>query len=163
MSSPLATVLVVDDEPGVLKLCRRILEREGFTILLASGSSEALQLCKHHPGSIDVLVTDLVLPAPGFSLASGDNEFPHVHGHELAMRAMRMRETLRVVLMSGNIEKDLAGYGIKLGSVPVLSKPFENQGLIDRIREALASSPPTQDELMKAPPPRASALDEWAD
>ncbi|HEY6085311.1 MAG TPA: response regulator [Nitrospira sp.] len=113
-------VLLVDDEPAVLKLCRLILEREGFTVFPASGSSEALKICKTQP--VDILVTDLVLPAPGFSFASEDNEFPHVHGHEHAVRALRMRETLRVVLMSGNVEKDLTGYGIRLGSVPVLSK-----------------------------------------
>ena len=163
LAAPMGTVLVVDDEPAIVRLCRLILEGEGGTVLSASGSSDALKICKHHPDPIDVLVTDLVLPAPEFSFASGDNEFPHVHGHELAVRALRMRDTLRVVLMSGNIEKDLSGYGIRLGNVPVLSKPFVNQALIDRVRHALQSPPVTYEELMKPPPPRAGALDEWAD
>src|SRR5690349_24754783 len=108
--TPPPTVLVVDDDPTVLSLCQTILQQAGCSVLSASGSSEALKLCKGHQGSIDLLVTDLVLPPPEFSFASSDNEFPHVHGHELASRALRMRTNLRVILISGNIENELAGY-----------------------------------------------------
>ena len=57
-----ATILVVDDEPSILKLCRAILQPEGFTILEAEGSSDALKICAKHDGPIDLLLTDLVLP-----------------------------------------------------------------------------------------------------
>ena len=111
-----ATILVVDDEPSILKLCRAILQPEGFTILEAEGSSDALKICAKHDGPIDLLLTDLVLPPPGFQLASSGNEFPHVHGHELAMRAAMIRKGLRIILMSGNPEKELASHGIKRGT-----------------------------------------------
>lgn len=157
------TVLLVDDETTVLNLCRTLLEREGFTVLSATESSEALKICKNHPGSIDILVTDLVLPPPEFSFASGANEFPHVHGHELAVRALRMRDNLRVVLMSGNIEKDLAGYGIRIGSVPFIAKPFENQAMVNLVRRTLQAAPPTQDSLVKEHKDKTKGSDEWFD
>lgn len=137
-----ATILVVDDEPSIVKRCRALLQPEGFTILEADGSSEALKICAQHEGPIDVLLTDLVLPPPGFQLASGSNEFPHVHGHELAMRAATMRQGLRIILMSGNPEKELSSHGIKRGALPFLQKPFEKAALIQLIRDALQSPPP---------------------
>ena len=97
--TPGPTVLVVDDDVAVVALCTRILQKAGCSVLSATGSSEALKICKGHKGSIDLLVTDLVLPPPEFSFASSENEFPHVHGHELAFRALRMRTALRVILM----------------------------------------------------------------
>ncbi|HSA61937.1 MAG TPA: response regulator [Nitrospiraceae bacterium] len=139
------TILVVDDELAVTKLCKTVLQGAGFTVLDADGSSEALKICAQHEGPIDLLLTDLILPPPGFQLASSSNQFPHVHGHELAIRAASMREGLRVILMSGNPDKELAGHGIKRGTLPFLAKPFEKDGLIRLIREVLAQPAPALD------------------
>src|SRR5690349_2499913 len=130
------TVLVVDDDPTVVTLCQKILQQAGCSVLSASGSSEALKICKGHAGPIDVLVTDLVLPPPEFSFASSGNEFPHVHGHELALRALRMRADLRVILMSANIESELSGYGIRKGGLPFLVKPFDASALVSMVTTA---------------------------
>jgi CheY-like chemotaxis protein len=137
-----ATILVVDDESSIIKLCRALLQPEGYTILEADGSSEALKICSKHEGPIDVLLTDLVLPPPGFQLASSGNEFPHVHGHELAVRAATMRQGLRIILMSGNPDKELTSHGIKRGSLPFLQKPFEQAVLIQLIIDVLKTPPP---------------------
>jgi CheY-like chemotaxis protein len=157
------TVLLVDDDTAVLRLCRTVLEQGGFSVLAASGSSEALKLCKNHQGAIDILVTDLVLPPPGFSLASGDNEFPHIHGHELALRALRMRKDLRIVLMSGNIDKELEGYGIRKGTLPFIAKPFENHAMVALVRQTLASPPHTPESLLKEKIGGVKGVDEWFD
>ncbi len=157
------TVLVVDDDAATIVLCKRILEQAGYSVLSASGSSEALKLCKGHQGSIDLLVTDLVLPPPGFSFASSDNEFPHVHGHELASRALRMRTNLRVILMSGNIDNDLAGYGIRKGTLPFLSKPFDPPAFVSLVKETLKASPPTPESLQKDHSIGTKGADEWFD
>lgn len=141
------TILVVDDEPSITKLCQAILQQAGFSVLVTDDSSEALKICAQHKGSIDLLLTDLVLPPPGFQLASHSNQFPHVHGHELAVRALHMRKDLRVVLMSGNIDHDLAGYGIRRGTLPFLSKPFEQQALVTLIRQTLQSPPPSVENI----------------
>ena len=132
------TILVVDDEPSIIKLCKTLLEGSGFTVLQAEGSSDALKICTEHKGPIDLLLTDLILPPPGFQLASSSNPFPHVHGLELAIRAASIRKGLHVILMSGNPEKDLASHGIKRGTLPFLAKPFEQDRLIHLVQDVLA-------------------------
>ncbi|MBX3319654.1 MAG: response regulator [Nitrospira sp.] len=138
-----STILVVDDEVSIINLCRALLEETGFTVLEAEGSSEALRLCTHHQGPIDLLITDLVLPPPGFQLASTSNQFPHVNGHELAVRATMIRSGLRIILMSGNPDKELASHGIKRGTLPFLAKPFEKDRLITLVHNVLAQPAPT--------------------
>ena len=102
------TILVVDDELTITKLCKTILQQAGFSVLEADGSSEALKICTQHKGPIDLLLTDLILPPPGFQLASSTNQFPHVHGHELAVRALRIRKDLR---MSPHVRQYRPGFG----------------------------------------------------
>jgi CheY-like chemotaxis protein len=157
------TVLAVDDDPDALKLCRLFLEKAGFSVLPATGSSEALKICKNHAGPIHLLITDLVMPPPDFSFASGDNEFPHVHGHELAIRALRMRKELHVILMSANIDKELQGYGISRGCVPFITKPLEAQALVSLAHETLQAPPPTVESLQKEHPGGIKGADEWFD
>ena len=142
-SSP--TILVVDDEPAITRLCKAILQPAGYTVLEVNGSSEALRLCTQHEGPIDLLLTDLVLPPPGFQLASNSNQFPHVHGHELALRAASIRKGLHVILMSGNPEKELASHGIKRGTLPFLAKPFSQDRLISLVQDVLAQPAPALD------------------
>lgn len=141
------TILVVDDEPAITKLCKTILQQAGFSVLVTDDSSEALKICAQHQGPIDLLLTDLILPPPGFQLASSSNQFPHVHGHELAVRALRMRKDLRVILMSGNIDHDLAGYGIHRGILPFLPKPLEQEAMVALVRQTLQTPPPSVESI----------------
>jgi CheY-like chemotaxis protein len=157
------TVLAVDDDPDALNLCRHFLEKAGFSVLSATGSSEALKICKNHAGPIDLLITDLVMPPPDFSFATGDNEFPHVHGHELAVRAVRMRNDLHVILMSANIDKELQGYGLSRSYVPFISKPLEAQNLIRLAHDTLQAPPPTVESLQKEHTGGVKGADEWFD
>lgn len=157
------TILVVDDELTITKLCKAILQQAGFSVLVTGGSSEALKICTQHEGPIDLLLTDLILPPPGFQLASSTNQFPHVHGHELAVRALRMRKDLRIVLMSGNIDQDLAGYGIRRGDLPFLPKPFEHQALVALVRQTLHAPPPSIESLTAGPPGIPNVGDGWFD
>lgn len=133
------TILIVDDEEAILGVCASILERAGFRILKAADSFKALQICTAHQGEIDLLFTDLVLVPRGFRIATPDNPFPLVNGHELAVQASVMRPDLRVAFMSGNPDLDLAGYGIKRGSLPFIAKPFSIEELVAFVLEALGS------------------------
>ena len=157
------TILVVDDELTIRELCKTILQQAGFSVLDADGSSEALKICTQHEGAIDLLLTDLILPPPGFQLASSSNKFPHVHGHELALRALRIRKDLRVILISGNIDKELAGYGIRRGGLPFLPKPFEPQALVALVRKTLHAPPPSAESLIEGPPGTPKVGDGWFD
>ena len=157
------TVLAVDDDPDALRLCRLFLEKAGFSVLSAAGSSEALKICKNHRGPIHLLVTDLVMPPPEFSIATGDNEFPHVHGHELAIRALCMRKELHIILMSANIDKELQGYGIRVGLLPFIQKPLDAQALVAVVHQTLQSPPPTPESLMKESAGGPQGVDEWFD
>jgi DNA-binding NtrC family response regulator len=157
-SSSSATILVVDDESSIVSLCKAMLEGAGLTVLEAEGSSEALNICTHHEDPIDLLLTDLVLPPPGFQLASTSNQFPHVNGLELAVRATMIRKGLRIILMSGNPDKELASHGIKRGTLPFLAKPFERDRLIALVHNVLAQPAPT---LGVEDQPRAANDTDW--
>ncbi|MBX3332293.1 MAG: response regulator [Nitrospira sp.] len=152
------TILVVDDELPVIKFCKALLEGSGFTVLEADDSSEALKICTQHQGPIDLLLTDLVLPPPAFQLATSSNQFPHVNGHELAVRATMIRSGLRIILMSGNPDKELASHGIKRGTLPFLAKPFERDRLIALVQNVLAQPAPT---LAVENRPRAANDTDW--
>ena len=152
------TILIVDDDFPIVSLCKAFLEEAGFAVLGTDGSSEALKICTQHKGPIDLLLTDLVLPPPGFQIASASNQFPHVNGLELAVRATRIRSALRIILMSGNPDKELAGHGIKRGTLPFLAKPFERDRLLALVKNVLAQ-PATP--LGVEQPARAANDAEW--
>jgi DNA-binding NtrC family response regulator len=149
-AGPPPTILVVDDESAIVGLCAGILEQAGFIVLTADGSSQALKICTQHEGPIDLLLTDLVLPPPEFQFASGSNQFPHVHGHALAARAAAIRPGLRVALMSGNPDQELASHGIKRGALPFVAKPFDNATLVNFVREVLANPAQISNEAASA-------------
>ena len=152
------TILVVDDDLPIVNLCKAFLEEAGFTVLGTDGSSEALKLLTQHKEPIDVLLTDLVLPPPGFQLASASNQFPHVNGLDLAVRATMIRSGLRIILMSGNPDKDLLSHGIKRGTFPFLAKPFDRDRLIALVKNVFAQPAPT---LGVEQPARAVNDAEW--
>lgn len=137
------TILVVDDEPTIVKLCSDLLEREGFTILQATGSSDAIRCCTTFDGDIHLLLTDLVLRPANVRLAVCTQLYPHVHGHELALRIAALRKGIRILFMSGNPDGELAGYGIQQGNLPFLRKPFDQDSLLHTIGEILSAPAPT--------------------
>ena len=60
-SSP-ATILIVEDEEDVRELTRDVLEMNGFTVLESMDPADAIRIAETHPGSIDLLITDVVMP-----------------------------------------------------------------------------------------------------
>jgi two-component system cell cycle sensor histidine kinase/response regulator CckA len=86
----MATVLLVDDEPLVRRLVAVILEEQGFTVLAADSGSEAIRLSRSHPGEIDLLVSDVVMPG--------------MDGPTLATELLAEQPTLPVLFMSGGCE-----------------------------------------------------------
>ena len=153
-----ATILIVDDHLSIVKLCQAVLAGAGFTVLGTDDSAEAFKICTEHPKPIDLLLTDLVLPPARFELASTSNPFPHLNGYQLAVRAATMRNGLRIILMSGNPDKELADHGITRGSLPFLPKPFGKDDLVGLIRDVLAQPAPA---LIRSGADHAGANIDW--
>jgi len=120
------TLLLVEDEPQLLELAREALAALGYTVLSAASPGDALRLCEGHPGRIDLLVTDVVMPG--------------MNGRQLRERIQRLRPGLRVLFMSGYAADAIAHRGVLEGGVRFIEKPFSLDALGARVREALEGS-----------------------
>ena len=121
--SPGGTVLLVDDEPWVRLLIRRMLTYLGYSLLEASTAEQAMELATSHADEIDLLLTDIVLP--------------NRSGFELAHRLLRQQPTLRVLYITGHAEESEA-VREGLRGAHFLSKPFRSDELEASLRSALA-------------------------
>jgi CheY-like chemotaxis protein len=139
-------ILVVDDDPSMRLICVRTLRAEGFTALEAEGSSESLKILTTHQELIDLLLTDLMLPLPGFQMFSTGNPHPRVHGHEVIHRTLAMRKTFGVILMSSLPAQDCKAYRIGTDHVTFLQKPFSVETLIQLVHAVLAAPPLSYDD-----------------
>ncbi len=110
------TVLIVEDEEAVLTLTHRALEAQGYTVLAAAGGADAARVAERYGGTIDLLLTDVVMPG--------------MSGRELAALLAARRPGMRVVYMSG-----YAGDAAVHGSF--LQKPFAPDTLARKVREVL--------------------------
>ena len=117
------TVLVVDDEEDLRDIMRRMLERRGFTALVAGDSGQAIEVCREHPGDIDVLVTDLGLPG--------------VSGGELSRTASELRPSMQVIYISGLPREIAVADGLIAEDALLVKKPFTTEGLIEALRSVL--------------------------
>ena len=114
------TVLIVEDEPGVLKLARRMLERNGFTTLEADNPDEAISLVEAYPHAIDLLLTDVVMP--------------QMSGPELARHPHPLRPDMLVVYMSAYTSDRFGG---ELDQHTLLRKPFSEETITVKVRQTL--------------------------
>jgi two-component system cell cycle sensor histidine kinase/response regulator CckA len=116
------TVLVVEDADGLRELTKRLLERQGYIVLLAANADAALRLFEQH-ASIDVLLTDVVMPGAS--------------GPELTKRLVERRPALKVIYMSGYTEDAIVQHGVLKPGIAFLDKPFTSETLERKIREVL--------------------------
>jgi CheY-like chemotaxis protein len=118
------TVLLVEDEAGVRALSKRILENAGYRVLEAPNGDDAERVFAQHADSIDLLVTDVVMPGCG--------------GPELLTRLHHRAPAVRVLYMSGYTEQSAAHKaGIDSGT-PFVQKPFTAAELLRQVRAVLA-------------------------
>ena len=122
------TVLVVEDESAILHLSERLLTRLGYTVLSAPGPLEALQLVERHDGSIDLLLTDVVMP--------------DMSGRELAARLQAVLPTLKCLFMSGYTSNIIAQHGVLDAAIDFMQKPVTLTVMARRVRAALDGAPP---------------------
>lgn len=128
------TILLVDDEADVLATAREMLERHGYEILDALNAEEAVRVAAAHPGPIDLLLTDVVMPG--------------TNGQDLALLLGLQRPDLKVLYMSsfaiikGQRQFAEVENGLELG-VPIILKPFDSERLVEKVREVLSTKPPS--------------------
>jgi two-component system, cell cycle sensor histidine kinase and response regulator CckA len=119
----LETVLVVEDEPSILKLGKTILEGLGYKVLAAATPGEAILLAEKHAGDIHLLMTDVVMP--------------EMNGRDLAERLSSLYPSLKCLFMSGYTANVIAHHGILDEGVHFIQKPFSIKNLAAKVREVL--------------------------
>ena len=117
------TVLVVEDEPGVLAVTARGLRELGYTVLNAGDPTAAIAIAEGRQAPFDILLTDVVMPG--------------MSGRELADRLIGLRPGLPVLFMSGYAPEKVFGEGLLDEGTPFLHKPFSREDLASRVRELL--------------------------
>jgi DNA-binding NtrC family response regulator len=134
------TILVIDDDPNILTMSARVLRKEGYEVLVAADTPEALRVSDHHPSTIDLLLTDVILP-------SGN-------GMAAARAFLAKRPNTPVLYMSGFHADAIQAVQAEGGpNGGFLEKPFLPQVLVDRVRGSLPTSVQRAPEVVRYPEP----------
>jgi len=113
------TVLLVDDDDDIRRMVERVLRRAGYSVVVASSGIEALARARSHPGTIDLLLTDIVMPG--------------MTGQELIRELVVERPAVQVVFMSGYHP------GMPIDPRRFVSKPFDHDTLLAAVTDVLAN------------------------
>jgi two-component system, cell cycle sensor histidine kinase and response regulator CckA len=122
------SILVVEDDLGLRQLAVRILIKAGFQVYSAGLHKDAEEIARRHGHSINLLLTDVVMPGMG--------------GKELADRLTARFPALSVLYMSGYTDEVLVKQGVMEGTMHFLQKPFTPVSLVEKVREVLNSAEP---------------------
>jgi PAS domain S-box-containing protein len=117
------TVLIVEDEEAILTIAKTILDRLGYTVLIANSPVQALRLAGEYAGDIHLLITDVVMP--------------EMNGRELANRLTAAKPGLKCLFMSGYTANIIAHHSVLDEGVHFIPKPFSVKALAEKAREAL--------------------------
>jgi len=121
------TVLLVEDEESVRELVRFTLTSRGYKVLEAENGEVGLRIAEDSPGTIDILVTDVVMPGIG--------------GRELAKKVLAKRPSTKVLYLSGYTEDTIVTQGALGPGTAFLQKPFTLQNLAKKVRDVLRAQP----------------------
>jgi two-component system cell cycle sensor histidine kinase/response regulator CckA len=119
------TILLVEDEGPVRVAAKRILAGAGYQVLVATDSEDALRLCKTHPGTIELLLSDVVMPG--------------LSGPKLATQLLALRPGMKVLFMSGYTDEAVVRHGALEAGAAFTQKPLTPDGLATKVREVLAA------------------------
>ncbi len=118
------SILLVDDEAGIVELGRGMLEQQGFKVIACTSSIDALEYIKNRPGEIDLVVTD--------------QSMPHMSGTELVAEIQQVRPEMPVILCTGFSSKVSSEVKAReFGITELIMKPFDRHLLINTVRKVL--------------------------
>jgi two-component system cell cycle sensor histidine kinase/response regulator CckA len=117
------TILMVEDEEAIRLVAKRILERAGYTVLVAANGGEALALLERHDGAVHLLFTDVVMPG--------------LSGRELAKTLASSHPEMKVLYTSGYTDSAIVHHGMLDEGTIFIHKPYAIEGLTRKIREVL--------------------------
>jgi two-component system cell cycle sensor histidine kinase/response regulator CckA len=117
------TVLIVEDDASLRALSARILEGNGYTVLLARNGLEALAIASGHSGHIDLVASDVVMPK--------------MNGRPLVEKLLETRKGMSVLFMSGYTDDEVMRRGVIDGRTAFLQKPFTPAQFAKKVREVL--------------------------
>ncbi|MFP4348934.1 MAG: PAS domain S-box protein [Desulfococcaceae bacterium] len=120
------TILLAEDEPAILRMATMMLERLGYAVITAETPGEAIRLAHEHSGSIDLLMTDVVMP--------------EMNGRDLAKNLLSIYPDIKRLFMSGYTANVIAHHGVLDEGVHFIQKPFSLKGLGAKLREVLEGS-----------------------
>lgn len=118
-----AVILVADDEVLVRNLVTQLLQREGYFVLSAADGLEGLELSRHYPGRIDLVITDV--------------KMPRLNGAGLCAHLAGERPEIKALLISG---ADLGEILRQNPNLSFLPKPFDGKTLLARVQTLLAGA-----------------------
>ncbi|HEV2084747.1 MAG TPA: PAS domain S-box protein [Gemmatimonadales bacterium] len=121
------TVLVIEDESVVRKLACRGLRDHGYNVVEAANGAQALHYIREHPQTIDLVISDVVMPEIG--------------GRELGQRLATLDPDLPILYMSGYTGEDVVQRGLLDPGAPFQQKPFTPAGLALKARQMLDQDP----------------------
>jgi len=118
------TLLLVEDEPGLRRLAQRVLEAQGYTVLLAANGQDALHVAREHKGApIRLVVTDVIMPQMG--------------GKVMAEWLKITYPGLKILFTSGYTDEAMAQHGVVKAGIDFLAKPFTPAAFARKVRELL--------------------------
>ena len=120
-------ILIVDDEPVVLRLCCSILSRQGYEVSSAPSGEDAIKLCGATKKDFNLLLSDIIMPK--------------LKGTDLAERIVKMYPGIRVLYMSGFDGREIPEYDSLRRRAKLIPKPFTPKDLLVAVREALDNPP----------------------
>jgi PAS domain S-box-containing protein len=120
------TILLVEDEKSLRAMIREILEEGGYTVVEGGSPEEAIAAARSHPGPINLMLTDVVMPSMG--------------GRDLAVELAALRPGLRVLYMSGYTDNAIVHHGVLDAGMHFLQKPFTADALLRKARAVLDES-----------------------
>ncbi len=117
------TILLVEDEPAILKMGKAMIERLGYTVLSAENPNDALRAALEYNGTIDLLITDVIMPK--------------MNGRDLSFQLAKNHLGLKTLYMSGYTADVIAHHGVLDEGVQFIQKPFLLKDLAVKVREVI--------------------------